>query len=60
MDSHLVIRNLFPGGVYEVKVFALSHDLPSEPHEYFQAVCEYSKNTTKLKIYIFIIIYLYF
>lgn len=37
-DSRLVIRNLFPGAVYEVKVFALSHDLPSDPHEYFQAV----------------------
>ncbi|XP_077287900.1 protein tyrosine phosphatase 10D isoform X2 [Arctopsyche grandis] len=38
MDTRLVIRNLFPGAVYEVKVIALSHDLPSEPHEYFQAV----------------------
>ncbi|XP_037938051.1 tyrosine-protein phosphatase 10D isoform X1 [Teleopsis dalmanni] len=37
-DSRLVIKNLHPGAGYEVKVFAVSHGLRSEPHSYFQAV----------------------
>lgn len=39
-DSRLVIKNLFPGAGYEVKVFAVSHGLRSEPHSYFLAVCK--------------------
>lgn len=40
-DSRLIIRNLYPGAGYEIKVFAVSHGLRSEPHSYFVAVCEY-------------------
>lgn len=40
-ESRLVITNLYPGAGYEVKVFAVSHNLRSEPHAYFQAVCKY-------------------
>lgn len=39
-ESRLVIKNLFPGAGYEVKVFAVSHGLRSEPHSYFLAVCK--------------------
>ncbi len=39
-ESRLVISNLSPGAGYEVKVFAVSHGLRSEPHAYFQAVCK--------------------
>ncbi|XP_032296419.1 tyrosine-protein phosphatase 10D isoform X2 [Drosophila virilis] len=37
-ESRLVIKNLQPGAGYELKVFAVSHELRSEPHAYFQAV----------------------
>ena len=37
-ESHIVLEDLYPGAVYEVKVFAISHGLRSEPHDYFQAV----------------------
>lgn len=40
-ESRLVIKNLFPGAGYEVKVFAVSHGLRSEPHSYFLAVCTF-------------------
>lgn len=40
-ESRLVIKNLYPGAGYEVKVFAVSHGLKSEPHSHFQAVCKY-------------------
>lgn len=39
-ESRLVIKNLQPGAGYELKVFAVSHELRSEPHAYFQAVCK--------------------
>lgn len=39
-DSRLVLDNLYPGAGYEVEVFAVSHGLRSEPHDYFQAVCK--------------------
>ncbi|XP_071056638.1 tyrosine-protein phosphatase 10D isoform X2 [Onthophagus taurus] len=38
VDSHLFITGLYPGAGYIVKVFAVSHNLQSEPHEYFQPV----------------------
>nr|CAD7427319.1 unnamed protein product [Timema monikensis] len=38
VDSHLLLEDLYPGAGYEVKVFAISHGLRSEPHAYFQAV----------------------
>lgn len=40
-DSRIIIRNLYPGAGYEIKVFAVSHGLRSEPHSYFVAVCKY-------------------
>lgn len=39
-DFNIVLRNLYPGAGYKVKVFAISHRLRSEPHEYFQPVCK--------------------
>lgn len=39
-ESRLVIKNLYPGAGYEIKVFAVSHGLRSEPHTYFLAVCK--------------------
>lgn len=39
-ETRLVLHNLWPGDGYEVKVFAVSHSLISEPHAYFQAVCK--------------------
>lgn len=42
-ESRLVIKNLQPGAGYELKVFAVSHDLRSEPHAYFQAVCKFEE-----------------
>lgn len=38
-ESHIIIEDLYPGAGYEVKVFAISHGLRSEPHGFFQAVC---------------------
>lgn len=40
-ETHLLIKNLYPGAGYNIIVFAISHGLYSEPHDYFQAVCEY-------------------
>lgn len=40
VDSRLVLENLFPGAGYTVKVFAVSHNLASEPQEHFQTVCK--------------------
>lgn len=37
-DTRIVLNNLYPGAGYSVKVFAISHGLKSEPHEYFQPV----------------------
>ncbi|XP_014240929.1 tyrosine-protein phosphatase 10D isoform X2 [Cimex lectularius] len=37
-EPHLLLTNLYPGAGYEIKVFAISHSLYSEPHDYFQAV----------------------
>lgn len=35
----MALRNLYPGAAYQLKVFAISHGLLSEPHDYFQAIC---------------------
>ncbi|XP_011258051.1 tyrosine-protein phosphatase 10D isoform X4 [Camponotus floridanus] len=40
-ESHIVLEDLYPGAAYEVKVFAISHGLRSEPHDYMQAVLPY-------------------
>lgn len=39
-DSQIVLTNLYPGAGYTVRVYAISHGLKSEPHEYFQPVCK--------------------
>lgn len=36
--SQIVLQGLYPGAGYIVKVFAISHNLLSEPHEHFQPV----------------------
>ncbi|KAK8744117.1 hypothetical protein OTU49_001005 [Cherax quadricarinatus] len=38
VDAHVLLEDLFPGAGYEIKVYAISHSLWSEPHVYFQAV----------------------
>lgn len=37
-ETRQVIKGLYPGSQYNIKVFAVSHGLKSEPHTYFQAV----------------------
>lgn len=37
-ENRQIIKGLFPGAQYNIKVFAVSHGLKSEPHTYFQAV----------------------
>lgn len=54
-ESHIVLEDLYPGAGYEVKVFAISHGLRSEPHDYFQAVCKY-----KQILYLFLSLSLFF
>lgn len=39
-EWRMALKNLYPGAAYQLKVFAISHGLLSEPHDYFQAVCE--------------------
>lgn len=41
VDAQVVLEDLYPGAGYEIKVYAVSHGLWSEPHVYFQAVCKY-------------------
>lgn len=38
--TNLIIKYLHPGSGYEIKVYAISHEMRSEPHAYFQAVCK--------------------
>ncbi|XP_076324345.1 tyrosine-protein phosphatase 10D-like isoform X1 [Tachypleus tridentatus] len=39
INNHwLVLNNLYPGAIYEIKVYALSYGLKSKPHSYFQTV----------------------
>lgn len=45
-ESKIILSHLYPGAGYLVKVFAISHGLKSEPHEYFQPVCKYFKEIT--------------
>lgn len=40
-ENRIVLTNLYPGAGYTVRVYAISHGLRSEPHEYFQPVCKY-------------------
>lgn len=40
-DSKIILKNLYPGAGYLVKIYAISHGLKSEPHEYFQPVCKF-------------------
>uniref|UniRef100_A0A8D8Q8Q7 protein-tyrosine-phosphatase n=1 Tax=Cacopsylla melanoneura TaxID=428564 RepID=A0A8D8Q8Q7_9HEMI len=47
-DSKLLLEKLYPGAGYSIQVFAISHGLRSEPHDYFQAV--YPKPPTNLTL----------
>lgn len=40
-NNWVVISDLFPGAGYEIKVYAISFGLWSEPHSYFQTIREY-------------------
>lgn len=37
----LLLSNLYPGASYQIRVYAVSHGLWSEPHSYYQTVCEF-------------------
>lgn len=37
-NNWLLLESLFPGAGYEIKVYALSYGLVSEPHSYYQTV----------------------
>lgn len=37
-NSKLILKSLYPGAGYHIKVIAVSHGLQSEPHDFFQAV----------------------
>lgn len=39
-DTELLLTNLYPGAAYLVKVYAISHGLRSDSHDYFQPVCK--------------------
>lgn len=39
-EPRILLENLYPGAGYQIKVFAVSHGLWSEPHTHFQAVCK--------------------
>lgn len=57
----MALKNLYPGAAYQLKVFAISHGLLSEPHDYFQAVCEFINLINyHTKLYNLIIILLLF
>ncbi|XP_022171232.1 tyrosine-protein phosphatase 10D isoform X2 [Myzus persicae] len=47
-EWRMALRNLYPGAAYQLKVFAISHGLLSEPHDYFQAV--YPRPPTDLQV----------
>lgn len=47
-DSKLLLESLHPGAGYSIQVFAISHGLRSEPHDYFQAV--YPRPPTNLTL----------
>lgn len=48
-ESHIILEDLYPGAGYEVKVFAISHGLKSEPHDYFQAVLPHPPQNLRIE-----------
>ncbi|KAL0279954.1 UNVERIFIED_CONTAM: hypothetical protein PYX00_001395 [Menopon gallinae] len=48
-ETKLVISDLFPGAGYHVKLYAISHGLPSDAHEYFQAVFPHPPNNLSIE-----------
>lgn len=56
-ESKIILNHLYPGAGYLVKVFAISHGLRSEPHEYFQPVCKFFYFTVFLNtnVYVFVV-----
>jgi cadherin 5 type 2 (VE-cadherin) len=41
-EPRILLENLYPGASYQIRVFAVSHGLLSEPNTHFQAVCKYN------------------
>ena len=41
-EPRIFLENLYPGASYQIRVFAVSHGLWSEPNTHFQAVCKFS------------------
>lgn len=48
-ETKLVVTDLYPGAGYQVKVYAISHGLPSDPHEYFQVVFPQPPNNLSIE-----------
>ena len=48
-QPRILLTNLYPGATYQIKVYAASNDLLSEPHVYYQAVCKLQHLTYKTK-----------
>ncbi|KAK1120751.1 Tyrosine-protein phosphatase 10D, partial [Melipona bicolor] len=48
-ESHIILEDLYPGAAYEVKVFAISHGLRSEPHDYLQAVLPHAPKNLSIE-----------
>jgi len=46
-DSKILVSDLYPGAAYNIQLFAVSHGLRSERHDYFQTVCKF-KETSQL------------
>lgn len=40
VQGEIVISDLYPGAAYNIQLFAVSHGLLSERHDYFQTVCK--------------------
>lgn len=41
VDGHILVSDLYPGAAYNIQLFAVSHGLLSERHDYFQTVCKF-------------------
>ena len=42
-ENQYYISDLYPGAAYIVKLYAMSHNLSSDPQEYFQPICKLKK-----------------
>lgn len=41
-DSKAVLKNLYPGAAYTIKLYAISYGLWSDPHSQLQTICKFS------------------